>query len=197
MRLGRILTCAFLLPSVASAQLVSTAPFKSLQSRNGAHVTVRYGQAQKVQILSGAPKISVNSDGRLTIDNHNSLRGARADIEIVTPNLQALAVEEGGRLTVEAGFPRQSVIAAAVANGGVLDLRRLPVDQVSAAVSQGGMIAVRPARQLSAAINQGGNITYWGTPSVSTSIRHGGAVSRGHPEDEGVPFDQPARRHRR
>jgi hypothetical protein len=182
--------------SVASAQPVSVAAFQSLQSRNGAHVTVRYGQAQRVQILSGAPKISVNGDGRLTIDNHDALRGTRADIEIVTPSLKAFAVEQGGRLTVEAGFPRQSVIAAAVANGGVLDLRRLPVDQVSAAVSQGGMIAVRPARQLSAAINHGGNITYWGTPSVSTSIQHGGAVARGRAEDEDRPFGQPAERHR-
>ena len=188
MRLSRFLPCALLLASAASAQPVVTAPFQSLQSRNGAHVTVRYGPAQRVMILSGAPRISVNGNGRLTIDNHKGSHKIRADIEVVTPNLQALAVEQGGRLTVAPGFPRQDFIAAAVSNGGRLDLRRLPVDQVAAAVSQGGMIAVQPARQLSAAISQGGNITYWGQPSVSSSIKHGGVVARGNPEEREKPL---------
>ena len=189
MHLGRILPCALLmLATAAVAGPVSVAPFKSIESRNGAHVTVRYGPAQRVEVVSGSPRVFVSGDGRLTIDNRGGSHRARTSVEIVTPRLDALSVSQGGRMTIEPGFPRHGIVAAAVANGGTLDLRRLPADEVSAAVSQGGMIAVRPSRQLLAAVTQGGNITYWGEPAVMRSVNHGGVVQRGRPEDSDRPF---------
>ena len=189
MRFGRFLSCALLiLPGIAAAAPVAVAPFKSVEARNGAHVTVRYGQSQRVDVLSGSPKISVDGDGRLRVDNRGHSREARTNVEIVTPRIDALSVAEGGRLTVEGGFPRHAIVAVAVHNGGRLDLRRLPVDQVSAAVNQGGMIAVRPARQLLAAVSQGGNITYWGQPAVTPSINQGGVITRGEPGDLDKPL---------
>lgn len=182
------LSPAPLLATAAQAQSAVNAPFRSVESRNGAHVTVRYGQSQSVQVLSGNPEVSIDGDGKLVIDNKRGSHRVRTRIEVVTPNVQALGVQEGGKLTVEGGFPRQGAVAAAVTNGGILDLRRLPVDQVSAAVSSGGRIAVSPTRQLSAAVSQGGNITYWGDPSVTQSIDRGGVVVRGNGEDAARPF---------
>ncbi len=179
---------AVLAAAMALAQPVAVAPFKSVESRNGAHVTVRYGQAQSVRVLEGAPRVSVDANGRLLIDNHGRSHRSRTRIEIVTPSLGGLSVQQGGRLTVESGFPRHGAIAAAVSNGGSLDLRRLPVDQVSAAVSQGGMIAVRPQRRLDAAVSQGGNITYWGDPQVNRAIQGGGVVQRGRADDTDRPW---------
>ena len=189
MSFRQILPCALLLAtSPAIGQPVAVAPFKSIESRNGALVTVRFGPTQRVEILGGSPSVTVNGQGRLTIDNPGHSHKVRTSVAIVTPRVEALAVAEGGRMTVEAGFPRHGAVAAAVTNGGRLDLRRLPVEQVSASVSQGGMIAVRPARQLSAAVSQGGNVTYWGEPAVTRSINRHGVVMRGKPEDMETPL---------
>jgi len=182
-----VLQLGVLVAASVSAQAVVVAPFRSVESRSGAHVTVRHGNAQSVQILAGSPKVSVTA-GRLIIDNRGRPHQPRARIEIVTPNLDGLAVEDGGQLKVESGFTRLGTIAAAVANGGALDLRNLPVDQVSASVTQGGMIAVRPAKRLVASVSHGGIVTYWGQPAVSSSIHDGGAVARGSAEEAGRPL---------
>lgn len=183
MKLLRTVFVLFALASAASvtAQNVAIPAFHSVESRNGAHVTVRYGTAQSVRIVSGSPKVFV-SGGRLVIDNHGRRHDARVRVEVVTPNLDSLAQAQGGRMTVESGFPRMASVALSVAHGGGLDARRLPVDEVTASVSNGGLIAVRPERRLAVAISQGGNVTYWGNPSVSQSIRQGGVVERGSPE---------------
>lgn len=189
MHFGRLPFCALLiLSSAATSQTVTPSPFRSVESRNGAHVTIRHGDRQSVRILEGAPKVFVAAGAKLIIDNHGQPHRSRARIEIVTPNLEGLSVQEGGRLAIESGFPRQGTIAAAVANGGSLDLRRLPVDQVAASVSQGGRIAARPARQLAASVSHGGAIIYWGEPAVTSAVRDGGVVQRGKAEDADRPL---------
>lgn len=190
----RLLVLALLaLPQMSAlAQLpVSVAPFRSVALRSGGEIVIRHGEAQRVTILQGErTRISVIEGGKLLIDNRGRSHRIRIRVEIVTPVLEGVSVEDGGRLAVEGGFPRQGSISAAVANGGAIDLRRLPVGQATAAVSQGGSIAVRPSDRLVAAVSHGGVITYWGDPSVTPAIRDGGAVVRGEPGGADGPLSE-------
>ena len=194
MNLARGLCLALLTAAAASsapAQQADFDPFRSVTLRSGGEVVIRYGEVQRIAIGEGAsrPSIAVAADGRLVIDNKSRPHRSRAAVEIVTPVLDAVSVEEGGRLRVESGFPRQETIAARVSNGGMIDLRGLEVERATAAVSQGGAIALRASGRLDADVEQGGAVTYWGSPRVTSAIRHGGVVQRGHPEDEARPLD--------
>lgn len=179
--------------SSAPAQQVGADPFRSVSLRSGGEVVVRYGDVQRIVVGEGAsrPRIAVAADGRLVIDNSGRPHRSRAAVEVVTPVLDAVSVEDGGRLRVERGFPRQESIAARVSSGGMIDLRSLEVDRATAEVSQGGSIALRPSARLDASVEQGGAVTYWGSPRVTSSIRHGGVVERGSPEDETRPLGEP------
>jgi hypothetical protein len=119
--------------------------------------------------------------GRLVVDACRTRcpRDYRLRIEIVTPDLSAVAVEGGGRIDVASGFSPRRHVAAAVSGGGQIDLRALPARDVAAAVNGGGHLRVTATGTLAAAINGGGAIHYWGDPQVSSSIRGGGAVTRG------------------
>lgn len=186
MRSTHWLPCMLLLASTAAAsQPVATGPFQSVALRNGGEVVVRHGPAQHVVVMSGSPTITVVGT-RLVVDNHRGPHVSRPRVEIVTPSLTAASVTDGGRLRFE-GFPHQPIIAASVAQGGMLDLRQVPVDRVTTSVNNGGIIWVRAIAGLDAAISQGGNVTYWGNPTVKSSVSHGGAVKRGRPDE----FEKP------
>jgi hypothetical protein len=187
MRSTRWLPCLLFLASTAAvSQPVATGPFQSVALRNGGEVIVRYGPVQSVQIIAGSPRIAVVGT-RLVVDNRRGTHDPRPRVEVVTPSLSAASVHDGGRLRVEA-FPRQPIIAASVAQGGMLDLRQLPADRVTASVNHGGIIWVQAIAGLDAAISQGGNVTYWGSPTVKSSVHQGGAISRGRPDQFDTPL---------
>ena len=171
---------------------VQTAAFHEVELRNGGEVVVRHGAEPSVSLVEGdrrTTRIDV-AGGRLVIDRcaAHCPRGYRMRVEVVTPSLTALSVADGGSLEAARGFPRQANVAASVSSGGVLDIRGLAADDVTASVAHGGLIFTRPGRRLSAAVAQGGAITYWGAPAVTRSVRHGGVVVRGAAADEGRPL---------
>ena len=171
----------------APAETVAVSPFSSVHLRNGGEVRIGHGDVQLVNLVEGdSSETDLNVEsGRLVVDRCRGGCDHRRpfSVEIVTPHLDAVSVSEGGRLIVLAGFPRQAQLAAAVGNGGVIDIRAMPADQVTAAVSQGGIIFTRPGSRLDAAISQGGVIHYWGNPTVVQAVRSGGVVQRGRTED--------------
>ena len=116
--------------------------------------------------------------------------GYRLEVEIVTPEIGALSVRDGGWLRSAGTFPKQASLAVAVESGGILDMRSMNVDAVTAAVQHGGRILTEPRETLTAAIAQGGAVIYWGNPDVRRSIQHGGVVSRGKAADRGRPFEE-------
>ena len=179
----------------ASAETVAAAPFSSVQLRNGGEVRIGHGDAQRVTLVEGDSRQAgfTVEDGRLVVDRCRSRCDHRRPfrVEIVTPLLDAVSVEEGGRLIVLPGFPRQVQLAAAVGNGGLVDVRTMAVDQMTAAVAQGGVILTRPGRRLDAAISQGGVINYWGDPTVVKAVRGGGVVQRGSAEEFVRPLAEP------
>jgi hypothetical protein len=103
----------------------------------------------------------------------------RLELEIVSPNISGVAINNGGQIQTRGGFPAQDSIGVAVRSGGQIDARGLPARNVGAAVSGGGKILTRASGSLSAAVQGGGNITYWGDPSVTTAIQGGGVVEPG------------------
>ena len=147
-----------------------------------------HGQSQGVTLLKGDPEqasITIRDDGRLVIDRcpTHCPRNHDFEVEVVTPALGAVAVAEGGTIQTRGEFPPQPEIGVAVSQGGTIDIRSMPVANVTASVYSGGRIFSRPGTALSANVEQGGNITYWGDAVVKSSVRYGGVVVRGTAAD--------------
>ena len=176
--------------SVAAAPLTTqpevpmTASFSSVELRNGGDVNLIHGESPRVTLLRGDPEqatITIRDDGRLVIDRcpTDCPRNHDFEVEVVTPALDAVAVAEGGTIQAHGGFPPQPEIEVAVSQGGTIDIRSMPVANVTASVFSGGRIFTRPRTALSADVEQGGNVTYWGDAVVKSSVRYGGVVVMG------------------
>jgi len=181
-------------PAVIVTQQVNQLPsFNSVELRNGGRVTLRQGASQRVTILNGQPdcvRIAVERGNRLVIDHKGKCAGeGQLEVEVIVTSLDAVAVSNGGWLQSLDGFTNQRELAVAVNQGGMIDIRSMPVQNVTAAVIHGGRIFTRPQRNLVAAISDGGGITYWGEPAVTSNISNGGAVMKGDPAE----FDKPLR----
>lgn len=185
---------AFALASVLIAQAAPAAEtvalprFDGIELRGGGSVVVRRGAVQRVTLAEGGTRVTgvrVEPGGRgglarLVVDacKVRCPRDYRLRIEIVTPDVSAVAVEGGGRIDVARGFAPRRRVAAAVNGGGQIDARALPARDVAAAVNGGGHLRVTATGSLAASVNGGGAIQYWGDPRVTRSIRGGGAVTR-------------------
>lgn len=176
-------TGLFLAAPAFAATTVSVGHFDAVSLSGGGHVTIRHGATQSVTFIKGSPefttvKIKHGNDLDIDVCNDRCPEHYDLEIEIVTPDLKAAAIEGGGHVTAENGFPNSGEISAAVDGGGHLDLTALKADKVSAAVNGGGHIEVTALHDLSAAVDGGGSIVYHGDPQVSQAIDGGGSVSR-------------------
>ena len=177
-------------PAPASAEtVVPLAKFNSIELRGGGQVRLRYGPVQRVTVIRGSTeysRIAVEAEGRRKPDrlvieacDRNCPRNYELEIEVVTPDLQAVSVRGGGEIDAASAFPGPESLAVAVTGGGQIDVREVGAASVAAAVDGGGVILTRPGGSLAAAITGGGEIRYWGDPSVVISIEGGGHVRRG------------------
>ncbi|HEY0625456.1 MAG TPA: DUF2807 domain-containing protein [Allosphingosinicella sp.] len=168
---------------------VAVPQFEKIELRGGGTVRVRHGAQQRVTLIKGSTQYTsfdvVRSGGnggadQLVIRACNEQCPQRYDleIEVVTPDVDGLAIKGGGSIDVVEGFPRQSALAAAIHGGGQIDARALPASSVAAAVNGGGSLMVRPASSLAAAVRGGGLIRYWGNPSVTQTVQGGGSIQR-------------------
>jgi len=190
----RLLPFFALIPLSASAPAatLAVAPFTAVELRSGGEVVVRHGPTQRVELVAGDARAAdiVVDDGRLVVDHcvRRCRHGDGFRVEIVMPRLDAARVESGGSIEVLPGFPGQQRVAAAVSNGGIVDIRGISAASVDAAVDSGGLVLTRPGERLDASISQGGIVNYWGDPAVRRSVSHGGAVLRGEAADAGRPL---------
>lgn len=156
--------------------------FDEIELRGGGSVTIRQGAEQRVTMLRGDPSLTrfrVEGD-RLTIDACiRSCRDYDLAIEIVVPEIDAVAIQGGGHIRTEGGFGDPRELTAAVQGGGMLDLRSINATSVTAAVQGGGSIRARARASLVAAVQGGGSITYWGDPQVVSNIDGGGSIRPG------------------
>lgn len=171
-------------PAALAATQVTVGHFDQIELRGGGHVVVKHGASQSVTLIKGSADITgfhIRDGNKLVIDAcaHNCPSGNYdLEIEIVTPELAAAAIDGGGHIQAESGFPVQHEFAAAVDGGGHLDMTALSADKVEAAIDGGGHIEVNAVRTLNAAVDGGGSIVYHGDPQVQQAIDGGGSVSR-------------------
>lgn len=196
MRTLRLLAVTALLTTSGAAQTaIPVERFHSVALHNGGTVVVRHGAVQRVTIVSGdarTTQISVDR-GQLMIDGHGGRRHSREyrlEVEVITPNVTAVSVSNGGTLRTAGAFPAQAAIDAHVEQGGRLDIRSIPVDAVFASVYSGGGIFTNARQALTAKITSGGSITYWGDARVQKTVRDGGAVRRGREADADKPLSE-------
>ncbi|HEX3653867.1 MAG TPA: DUF2807 domain-containing protein [Rhizomicrobium sp.] len=173
------------LPTVAlSASAVSVEAFRSVELPGGGHVILRHGGPQRVTLIEGSTQITrfhVRHDGQLIIDACDGTCPRRyiPEIEIVTPRIDGVAIDGGGKIESDRSFGRQDAIGVAIQGGGHIDIRSIDAGHADAAVDGGGNIALHADRSLEAAVNGGGNISYWGNPSVTSAVSGGGSVNKG------------------
>ena len=194
MRVSYVLLPAMLtaaLPAMAS-ETVNVAPFRSIELRDGGEIVVRAGTTQRVTLIEGSRRYThfdVDGEGRLLVQtscNGDCPHHYALHVEIVMPRIAGLAVSDGGSIRTD-GAIRQDFIAAAVREGGLIDIRSLSADNVTAAVNEGGKILVTANHALTAAVREGGNITYWGNPSsITKAVHDGGAVEPAGGEQQGA-----------
>jgi hypothetical protein len=167
-------------PAVAQGP-VAVPRFDSIELQGGGHVTIRHGATQRVTLVRGSQEVTRFGvqRGRLEIDACiRSCRNYDLRVEIVTPDVDALAIRGGGVIRVEGAFPRQSDLAVAVTGGGTIDARSIAATDVAASVSGGGLIRANARDTLAASINGGGAVRYVGDPEKTVAINGGGAVQR-------------------
>ena len=176
---------AFVASAPALAEVPIAVPqFRSVQLQAGGDLEIVPGPAQRVTLINGSTEFTsfrMRPDGQLEIATHCDDRCPHnydLKIQIESPTLPDVGVHAGGTIVARSGFAPQREIAAAVSAGGMIDLRAVQVDNISAAVDAGGDIYVRPRATLNAAVNAGGDIHYLGNPQVSMAVSNGGNVSR-------------------
>ena len=186
MRLALLFAAAAIVavsPAIAAAQTVEpVARFTGVELHGGGTITIRQAPVQKVTLVRGDPAIAsfeVNSRGRLIV---SSCRGFcwgihSFDVEIDTPDLNAVGIYGGGHITAKGAFPSSSSMSAVIHGGGDIDVKDVPAQSTSAAIHGGGKILVSAQTSLDAEIRGGGSIHYLGHPSVNSSIHGGGSVS--------------------
>jgi hypothetical protein len=163
---------------------VSVAAFKAVELHDGGEVLIRPGAQQHVAMVEGDPRFTtfhVDREGKLRIEtdcNHQCPHEYRIRIEIVTPHLLAAAVEQGGSIKVVGNWPHEKDVAAAVRQGGAVDMRAIHATNAAAAVHEGGSVMVTADENLAAAVHEGGQVTFWGHPANITRAVSGGGQIR-------------------
>lgn len=189
-----VLSAMALASSGAAPAVIPVGQFRSVELHDGGNVIVRHGPTQRVTILMGDSRHTrVRVAGqRLVIEKcqPDCARDYQHRVEVITPEISGVSVSNGGTVQSVGAFPAQAAIAAAVEQGGTIDIRSIPVDAVHASVDSGGRIFTTARETLTATILSGGAITYWGDPRVQRTIRDGGVLARGTRADAGKPLSQ-------
>jgi hypothetical protein len=182
--------------SVEPQQAVTLAPFTSIELDGGVKAVLQYGSPQRMTVLKGSGDISLMtvSQERLVIDKCRDKcpRGYELHVEIVTPLIKAISVRNGGVIESRGSFPLQPSMSLAVSQGGTVDARAIPSNNITAAVEQGGRILSQPQTAMVASVSNGGVITYWGNPRITSSTQHGGVVIKGAAVDVDKPLSDVA-----
>jgi hypothetical protein len=173
---------ALLTPAFAGAD-VHVPAFSAIEAHSGAGVILRHGPTQRVTIIKGDLKTSrIEVKGNsLDIEGCQTWGGCwgyKLEVEIVSPDIQALDAHGGGSIRAEGNFPQQKQLNLQAHGGGAIDARTIPAENVNAEAHGGGAIRLKALVSLSANAHGGGAITYTGDPKhVQTSANGGGAIS--------------------
>ncbi|TFI59423.1 hypothetical protein E2493_04305 [Sphingomonas parva] len=166
----------------ASAEtVVPVARFDAVALTGGGEVRIRHGAAQKVTLLRGnleTSRFTVRNGGLEIRACTRTCRDYDLVVEIVTPDVHALAITGGGSIVAEGAFPARKALAASITGGGVIDADAMRTQAVAASIKGGGVIRTNPQQSLAAAIKGGGNVVYRGDPHKTVVVDGGGEVTR-------------------
>jgi hypothetical protein len=161
---------------------VPVGAFEGVSLIGGGEVRLRHGPVQKVTLLRGdlaVSSIAIENDKSLVIRAcRRSCRNVELLVEVVTPDIEAVAITGGGTVAAGPGFPASRHLAASVTGGGTLDLDSLPANHVAASIRGGGLIRTDATGDLAVSILGGGNVTYLRDPRTTVSINGGGTVRK-------------------
>lgn len=185
------LVCA---TSQVSAQSIPVAAFNSVELRNGGKLVLLHGANHQVTLRKGSQHYTgfTVANGKLTIDKCRQTcpRGYEMEVEIITPQIQGVAVSDGGVVETRGSFPQQQDLAVAINHGGVIDTRSITANKVLAAINHGGVILTMARSILTASISNGGVVTFWGNAIVNQAVSRGGVVTKGAAGDVDKPLTE-------
>jgi hypothetical protein len=178
------LVLAAISPAAAHAgEIVKLPPFKTIEVHGGGHAILRHGDAQRVELLKGDPKIAEIqvSGGNLMLSPCKDWCWGdhELEVEVTSPAIAGVSVHGGGQVEVAGQFPSQPRLSVSVHGGGDADLRAIPAEDVSASVHGGGEAQIRAVRKLTAEVHGGGALRYWGHPQLVATTHGGGSIESG------------------
>src|SRR5687768_113955 len=98
--------------SGAAQTVIPLGQFRSVELHNGGNVLLRHGPTQRVTLLTGSlqcTQVRLADGQRLVINNDGHGRDCgrheRLRIEVITPELSAVSVSNGGTLQSIGAFP--------------------------------------------------------------------------------------------
>jgi hypothetical protein len=181
------LSAALITALPASAEnVVPTPHFSGIKLEGGGHVTLKHSAVQQVRLIKGSTeftRFTVDGDDsrslRIDACNNNCPHQYSLEVEITSPEIDALAISGGGSIETAGAFPQVKELSLAVDGGGRIDARAMASGKANAAVNGGGVIELKADGALTAAVQGGGHIKYWGNPKVTEAVEGGGKVERG------------------
>ena len=187
MKLAIALTSAGLIVAASSAiagQVISVDPFTAVEASDGAHVIIRHGNHQEVNMIEGSTEYSRFEvrDGTLhliTCQGWHCPWHYKFKVEVVMPQIDAINASDGAYIEAQGSFPSQRDLAVKATDGGNVDARAIAAANVNARASDGGNLRIKPRHSMQAHADDGGNIEYWGNPTVTRLVAEdGGNVSQ-------------------
>ena len=180
-----IAVAAMALASPAFAgQVIPVGPFTSVEASDGAHVTIRHGNAQKVTMLQGSTEYSRFEvrDGTLhliTCQGWHCPHNYSFEVDVVMPSINAIEASDGAEIEAEGSFPTQGTLSVKATDGGDIDARAITAMNVNAHASDGGNMKIHPRKSMQAHAEDGGNFDYWGNPTVTRLVAEDGGNVHG------------------
>jgi hypothetical protein len=191
----------------ASAEERPVGDFHSIQLRGAAQLDVLVGPAPSLTVTANsnarAAFTSHVEGGSLILESRNRFwqpQLGRVQARITVPQLQAIAVEGAGEITVNgasgaelaltlngaANLEASGKVGSVTANmngAGNMDLSHLESESATVTVNGAGNMDVFATRTLVATVNGVGSVTYEGQPAdVKTAINGVGSIKpRKHP----------------
>ena len=166
-----------------AGQVISVGSFSAVEASDGAHVIIRHGDRQQVNMIEGSLEFSrfeVRDDTLhlVTCQGWHCPHHYKFKVEVVMPRVNAIEASDGAYIETEGSFPGQRDLAVKASDGGNIDARAIVAANVNAKASDGGNLRIQPRQTLRAHADDGGNIEYWGHPTITSLVAEdGGNVS--------------------
>lgn len=150
--------------------------FTGIDARNGFNVTVTGGDAYKVAVTTDdnvLDAISVKVAGdtlQLGVDpsKAQSVHTTRLDAAITLPELKAVSLDSGSRITAAEPAPRGTALKLTQRAGSHSDLSAMPVQTADVTLDAGSGADIQVTGKLDYLLRAGSQLRYTGSPAIGT-----------------------------